>query len=337
MTLVLGLAVLLTGCSNYRLTTGYKNNEFIRYGGEKIGMDRALLLLAENIYSYETVFDARIWAEEVDGISMGDYTKDLVKDTVEHMLFLVRMAEDRDITLTQEEKDLVQEAAEAYMATYDEPEELPFTVDTVEDYYTDLFLAERVFYQITSSVDTEVSTDEARIIDVQYLFFAKSELDEEGNVVALSEASCNKKRQKAEKVLGLIEEGEDLINLVSEYSDDSSYYLELGRGEYDADFEEAAFALEMGEVSPVVETTVGYYIIKCTNDNVSDDYERRKESIVLERRTELFASVYGEYSEGAELYYNERFWNAYDIESCTKGSGQLQTIFEEYLSESARN
>lgn len=294
-------------------------------------MDRVLLLLSEDRKSYEDQFDNHIWNEKVDGVTMDTYVKDDVRDTVEHLLFLTKMAADLDIDLTEDENNLLNQAAEQYMSDYDAGATLPFTKDTVRAYYKDLLLGEKAFYAITGSVDTEVSTDEARIIDVQYLFFSKSAIDEDGNLISLSTASINKKRQKANNVLGMIREGEDIINLVKEYSDDSKYFLELGRGDYEEKFEEAAFALEMGEVSDVVEAHYGFYIIKCTNDNVSDDYEKRKESIVLERRKELFAKTYSKYSDGVMLHYNDSFWTDYSVSDIPKGSGKLQAVFDEFF------
>lgn len=71
------------------------------------------------------------------------------------------------------------------------------------------------------------------------------------------------------------------MTLAEEQSDDSIHSMEFYKGMYDKDFETAAYKLETGQVSSVVETKYGYYIIKCINDNIESDTAKRKSEIVL--------------------------------------------------------
>ena len=74
-------------------------------------------------------------------------------------------------------------------------------------------------------------------------------------------------KKKAESILSRIKAGEDFGALAEEYSEDGSKqnkgylgFIRGGRTVYP--FEKAAFALQPGEVSDVVETQFGYHIIK---------------------------------------------------------------------------
>jgi len=77
------------------------------------------------------------------------------------------------------------------------------------------------------------------------------------------------KRELAEKVLAEVRAGKDFATLARKYSDDPGSAAqggELGyfqRGVMVGPFEEAAFALQPGEVSEIVETPFGFHIIKC--------------------------------------------------------------------------
>ncbi len=71
----------------------------------------------------------------------------------------------------------------------------------------------------------------------------------------------------AEQVKSKIANGESFAKLAEEYSIDGSRRQggDLGlfsRGVMVREFEEAAFRLKIGEVSPVVKTQFGYHIIK---------------------------------------------------------------------------
>jgi len=92
-----------------------------------------------------------------------------------------------------------------------------------------------------------------------------------------------KAKAKAEDLLKQIKEGADFAALAKANSDcrsaaqggDLKFF---GKGDMVPPFEKAAFALEVGKVSDIVETRFGYHIIKVTDHK--DSFEYFKEEII---------------------------------------------------------
>ncbi len=94
-------------------------------------------------------------------------------------------------------------------------------------------------------------------------------------------------REEAEAVLEKVKAGGDFTSLAKEYSVEPNAGAtggdlgEFGYGYMVEPFEEAAFALEEGEVSGIVETQFGFHIIKVHEKNITDPipFEEAKEDI----------------------------------------------------------
>jgi parvulin-like peptidyl-prolyl isomerase len=89
-----------------------------------------------------------------------------------------------------------------------------------------------------------------------------------GTRVGTATRSKEDARKLAEEVRKKAVDGEDFAKLAQQYSDDPASKERLGSvGTFDREgmvkpFSDAAFALKVGEVSPVVETYFGFHIIK---------------------------------------------------------------------------
>lgn len=85
----------------------------------------------------------------------------------------------------------------------------------------------------------------------------------------LDAAGLEKKRELAREVLAKVNAGQDFDELARKYSDDAASAVQGGdlgyftRGTMVPDFENVAFSLKPGQVSDLVETSMGFHIIKC--------------------------------------------------------------------------
>jgi len=102
-------------------------------------------------------------------------------------------------------------------------------------------------------------------VRVSHVFFATRDRKTEE---PLLEAQLKLKRQQIEKIRKRALEGEDFSKLVMEFSEDRG--LKETKGEYTftrddpfaPEFKAAAFSLELGKLSDVVTSTLGYHVIK---------------------------------------------------------------------------
>lgn len=121
-------------------------------------------------------------------------------------------------------------------------------------------------------------------------------------------------RDQMKPILERAQAGEDFAALAREFSDDYATKQSGGdtgffhRGEMAPQFESAAFALEPGEISDIVETSFGVHIIRLE--------ERRNEELLLldDIRDQLREHVRNERAEAAVREEIERLRTASDIE-----------------------
>jgi len=115
--------------------------------------------------------------------------------------------------------------------------------------------------------------------------------------------------EEAQTVLARLEAGEDFVSLAKEFSTDESTKEDGGdlgwfpRGVMVPEFEEAAFALQPGETSDIVQTSFGYHIIQVEER----DPDRELEPYLLERRRTSALSDWLEEQRQSEAV--ERRWS----------------------------
>ncbi|MBE2905595.1 peptidylprolyl isomerase PrsA [Anoxybacillus flavithermus] len=92
----------------------------------------------------------------------------------------------------------------------------------------------------------------------------------------------------AKEIKAKLEKGEDFAKLAKEYSKDTVSAQNggdlgwFGPGKMVEEFEKAAYALKVGEISDPVKTQFGYHIIKVTDKEEKKSFDEMKEEIEFE-------------------------------------------------------
>jgi len=165
-------------------------------------------------------------------------------------------------------------------------------------------------------------------------------------------------RDKIEFVAKQLENGAEFGDMAREYSDDTTTGADGGdlgfitEGQMVEEFETAAFSLEVGETSGIVETMFGYHIIKVFDkeEGTIQEFEEVKENIsaylINQKRTEKWEEFIMILIEDADIQYlSENEGNLNKVgdeakdESGGKSSGEEDDVLlddesiEDYLDE----
>lgn len=190
-----------------------------------------------------------------------------------------------------------------------------------------------VVIQITdkSSEETEVVIEEK--VAARHILIASSDTDE--NV----ERTHEEAEALAKDLLARIRAGESLATLAPEFSDDLGSGAQggdlgsFGKGRMVKEFEEAAFALEVGGISEVVESSFGFHIIEVYEKTNAGTEVQTVEKYAVNKLTfnsipspwEETAVLTGEHFEHADVYLNDAYQPYVSITFDAEGA----TLFEE--------
>jgi peptidyl-prolyl cis-trans isomerase C len=131
-----------------------------------------------------------------------------------------------------------------------------------------------------------------------------------------SDATKYEKRREAERVLGELSQGADFAQTATQHSACPSKQNggRLGffrRGQMVKPFEDAAFGLEVGQTSGIVETQFGYHIIRVTDRQESKDipFEEARDGLAQyldgQKKQEAMNSYIQGLRDAAEIEYAE--------------------------------
>lgn len=311
------LLLLLSGCKNKGtdtkvvLTTGFDKNEIFRIENISCTLPEVMVFLTNTQNQYESVYGEEIWSTNLDGVTLEENVKETVLAQLAQIKTMNLLARQHGVTLDEEEKQKAAKAAEEYFSSLNETEieSMQITEKDIENLYLEYALADKVYEYIIKDINPEISDDEARTITVEHILFKTSVMDGTGKKIEYSESEKSETYQKAEKVLKLArEEDSDFEKLILEYSEDETGTYSFGKGEMEEAFEEAAFNLETGEISDIIETSHGYHIIKCISTFNREETDANKVKIVEKRKEEVFGQEYEAFVASLTRDLNEELW-----------------------------
>lgn len=282
----------------------------VTIGNNKVYYNEVMLYFQFMKAQYESYFSNQIWSYNVgNDTTFEDQAKEEILNLITQTKIILDKAGSYNVSLSEEEEAAVQEKAANYFngITEADKEKYGVTEDLIRKFYRENAIYQKVYDAVTMDVDTDVSDADAKQITVDQILIKTTE-EKDGKEEPMTEAEKKTAYNRAVKLLKEAKKTTDFEKFAEANTEDSKVEYTFGKGEMVEEFENAAFALKTGELSPVIESQYGYHIIYCVNDFNKDATLGKKEEIIQERQNDLFKKLYEQWSKNYKVEVNEKVW-----------------------------
>lgn len=300
MAAVLFMSVAVSGCkvgsTEVVVNSGFSGSEVFRIKDEVCTLSEAKVFLTNYQNIYADMYGVNLWKHKFKENEFETYVKDITVSQLAQILAMDFLAEEKNISLNEEEQSKIKEAAKAYYDSLNDTEKQYMHVSEgdIEKLYSRYGLANKLYTQLTGDVNAEISDDDARVMEAAQIYVT----DE----------------NEANEIENQLNNGADFMSLAGTYNEAAEIEVAFGRNDVQKEVEEAVFSLENEQVSGKIATENGWYFIKCINNYNQELTDANKSVILEQRRKEAFDDVYSEFLEELPSEFNEEVWKEVKIE-----------------------
>lgn len=309
---------LLTGCGEKKLD-GTKTVATVN--GTEIPMGVLSIMVRQSQAQTEAMYasfmggsDFAIWETEAEeGKTFGQQAVEQSLEELETMYIMKEKAADYGVEVTEKDQKAIAEAAAEFIKANSQEtiEKLAVTEEQVKTYLELRTYEARMHDPIVVDVDTEVSEEESQQSSFSYVSISTADLEEK---------EIKKKKEEAQEILDNMKKDpkadfEEVVKAVNEeYTAlDGTFDTTAPKDEEDASSSYPAKVLEVlrslkdGEMGPdVIETDTGYYVVRLDKINDEEATADKKDSIIEERKSELYTDTTASWREEAEITVDKK-------------------------------
>lgn len=267
---------------------------------------------AMNESYYMSMLGEDMWIQDMgDGATFEDGTKADIMGKLQELYVISQRAEELEISISDEELEAINEAADAFIGanTNEEYNALTsITKENVVEVLTLFTLQNKAEPIIKADVDTDMNDEETVQKKMTIAGYLYSYTDEDGETVQYSEEEQGQMLSNLEglKTLtsgNLLSNAEAIDVVVEELTFDKNSVT------IDATVIEVADELGLNAYSDVIETAEGIYLVQLTSMYDKEASDIKIAEIIEERATELYNVTIQEWIEEAEAKVVDSVWN----------------------------
>ena len=289
----------------------------LKVDGEEISADEYRYFFMNIAYTYTVeTEDEYPWTDEENDAVMGAALEYVILNKA-----LFDLAERYGVGIEEEDIADIEATIAEMKAQYGSEEEFAAVLASnyiTPEYYSELLrstvIQEKLSLYLTGNGGMfDISEDEMiDIISDEYICvrYLKLNFDEDGST---------EKKDKIAEYASAIENRDDLITYINLYSEDvtmknnsNGLYLTLGQG--DDTLFLAASELEVGEISPVIEGDMGYYIV--LRQPIDIDYiTENVDSFIASYQEQRIGELLEEESADSVIDFNSKIYDKISVET----------------------
>lgn len=329
LTVLLSAALLAAGCgsggegdSAFDETAG---TQVADLGGEPVYLEEAVfytrMLQEQWEYACYDDFGEEMWQQETEdgGGTLEDALKNDVMATLTELHLLCAHADEYGVELTDAEREEIAGRAEAFMEgnTPAVLEAAGATKESVEHYLGRNALAAKVAEQIQADYTPETDGEAARVGRLTYaLFSVTGTYDAEGNHTPFTEEEKEAVREEAERFAARAQELSDIAAAGEEFSHTviDVYFNETSDGGAHELVAETARGLREGQVSGVIETEDGYYVVERVSDYDEEATAENAEELARQAKQEYLTELEAAWEQETPLSIHHEVWDTVRVE-----------------------
>lgn len=316
--------------------------------GVNVYASEALFYFYDMQAQYEGQFGpTALWNKYEDGRTLGDVLKEEALNMAIMMNLESYIAKEQGFKLTDEELATQRNNGKQYFESLpaEAIEKYGFTLEGVQNIFINFTLRMKLKDNVVANLEYDPAKIEEGLAQLALddaLYGSIKKYGAEGSAIKvrarhiliktvddnrqpLPQEEIEAAKEKALEVLEKAKAGEDFEKLVTEYSQDPGSLSTGGeytfsRGNMVASFEEAAYSMEPGQISDLVESDYGYHIIKLEEKDIpptEEEIQQRKdyEQAALDyvksnMSSDLFAEKEEEWKNQYKIEIKNDVWDA---------------------------
>ncbi len=265
---------------------------------------------------YRKAYGNGIWSLELSTDEGKSSVKEVtIRDLVQNInriKVLVNQAEDMEIVLDDKEKAEAENLASTFYSglTEQDIKDTEVTKELALQVIEENLLAEKVYNQVLSEHQFEISEEEARMTTFCDMVFECYDIKQDGSVEEYSEEKKATQLEKANEALSTLAQDEEMTYemIVDKYDLEYAATYTMSRteliDEYGESITDKILSLSDGEVSVVIESEYGYHIFKMLQSKDEELTKKNKESIIEKMQRDYFSGLYEEWADKYDSRFN---------------------------------